>query len=139
MDGKEFDRVELAIPISHPKENSKDIIGLLADGNCIAVNKDLIWKVGLKAAILFSELESEYRNALVRGDLCEDGMFVCPIEYVEKTIGLSRYQQKQALNALEEIRLVDVCVRGFPSKRHIRVKRHQVFNEWIKPLLDLPF
>lgn len=98
-----------------------DIISLLARDNYIILNKDLMRLLGINEAILLGELASEYRYFSSNGKLSEDGSFFCTIENMEKSTGLSRYQQKKALDTLREKGVVDVYVRGLPAKRYIRI------------------
>ena len=104
-----------------------DILKLMASSNFIIVNRDLIKEFGTNGAILLGELASEYNYYHDNNRLSDDGMFFSTIENVENNTGLSRYQQKKAIDELKKKGVIDVELRGMPAKRYIRINTDKLF------------
>lgn len=104
-----------------------DILKLMASSNFIIVNRDLIKEFGTNGAILLGELASEYNYYHDNNRLSDDGMFFSTVENVENNTGLSRYQQKKAIDELKEKGAIDVELRGMPAKRYIRINTDKLF------------
>lgn len=104
-----------------------DILKLMASSNFIIVNRDLIKEFGTNGAILLGELASEYNYYHDNNRLSDDGMFFSTIENVENNTGLSRYQQKKAIDELKKKGVIDVELRGMPAKRYIRINTNKLF------------
>ena len=105
-----------------------DILKLMASNNFIIVNRDLIKEFGTNGAILLGELASEYNYYNDNNRLCDDGMFFSTVENVENNTGLSRYQQKKAIDELKKKGVIDVELRGMPAKRYIRINTNKLFS-----------
>ena len=110
-----------------------NIISLLAGDNYVVVNRDLIKELGVKTALMFSELCSEY-NYFEQQDKLEDGWFYSTIENVTNRIGLSNYEQSTAIKALEKEGLIKCEVKGIPATRHIFIDLKKVENKFLKNL-----
>ena len=108
------------------------ILDLLANDNYLIVNRDLVKLLGLRQAVMFGELCSEqnYWNKTAG----EDGQwFYSTQENIEEKIGLSPYEQREALKVLEEKGLVERQKKGIPCKTYYRVCLEQVvkiFDNW---------
>lgn len=92
----------------------------LASGNFIVVNRDLIRNVGLNEAVMLGELSSEYRLAKDRGKL-DDGWFKSTVKYVERQTGLGEKPQRNAIETVEGLGLLEVDWKGMPRSRHVRM------------------
>ena len=101
------------------------ILELISSDNYIAVNKSLIKIVGLEAAVLLGNLASEYTYWEERDGL-KDGFFFSTVENIEDKTGLTSYQQRQAINKLVGLKIVEVKKMGIPAKRYIRISEQQV-------------
>lgn len=110
-----------------------NIISLLAGDNYVVVNRDLIKELGVKTALMFSELCSEY-NYFEQQEKLEDGWFYSTIDNVTSRIGLSNYEQSIAIKALEKEGLIKCEVRGIPATRHIFIDLKKVENKFLKNL-----
>ena len=88
--------------------------------NYISVNRTLIARYGLHAAVLIGELASEARYWTKNGRL-DDGWFFSTMENVESATGLSEHFQRQAVKCLVDAGLIEVEYKGLPRKRYFRV------------------
>lgn len=110
------------------------ILKILSSDNYISVNKTLIQKVGLEAAAILGELASEFCYWEEHDGLA-DGYFFSTVENIEEKTGLSAYNQRQAMNKLMELGLIDVKKMGIPAKRYIRINEEQVAEVFNNKLL----
>lgn len=110
-----------------------NIISLLAGDNYVVVNRDLIKELGIKTALMFSELCSEY-NYFKQQNRLIDGWFYSTIENITNRIGLSNYEQTIAIKSLEKEGLIKCEVRGMPATRHIFIDLKKVENKFLKNL-----
>ena len=108
--------------------NNDSIINLIANDNYIIVNRSLIKELGLKESIILGELASEFNYYEKTEQLDEEGYFYSTIENIEENTGLSRSQQKTALDNLKRFNLLDVVVKGIPAKRYIKLNSFQLLN-----------
>lgn len=97
-----------------------NILSLLASGNYIVINRDLLKKYGINVALMLCELASEYNYFDQNGKL-EDGMFYSTIDNINERTGLSKYQQSEALKVLDNIGIVKSVVKGIPAKRYFKI------------------
>lgn len=97
-----------------------NILSLLASDNYIVINRDLLKKYGINAALMLCELASEYNYFDQSGKL-EDGMFYSTIDNINERTGLSKYQQSEALKVLDKIGIVKSVVKGIPAKRFFKI------------------
>lgn len=117
----------------HPKrliylEVKMNILALICSDNFIAVNKTLIKLFGLEPALLLGELASEavYWN---NRQETENGYFFSTVENVEERTTLSAYQQRKALNLLQDNGVIDVISKkGAPPKRYIRINEQKLLQ-----------
>lgn len=106
-----------------------NIVNLLASDNYIVVNKDLIKEFGINTALMLGELASEYQY-YYKNNMLENGMFFSTIENIEENTGLSKHQQKKALDELKSMGIVDVIVKGLPAKRYIKIDINILENKF---------
>lgn len=97
-----------------------NILSILASDNYIVINRDLLKKYGINVTLMLCELASEYNYFDKNGKL-EDGMFYSTIDNISERTGLSKYQQAEALKALDEDGIVKSVIKGMPAKRYFKI------------------
>lgn len=97
------------------------VIDLLRSDGSVVVNKNLARNIGLDCAVLYSELASKYKYFKSRGQLTEDGFFFNTVDNLCYDTCLSDYQQREGIEKLIKLGLVDKCVKGLPAKRYFKV------------------
>lgn len=97
------------------------ITNTLSIGGFVPYNKVLARNLGVLPAIMAGELVSEYLYWRDNNGITEDGYFYSTVENIELNTGLSRYQQKPALDILSELGVVTVAKKGLPAKRYIKI------------------
>ena len=104
----------------------RDLLKLLANGNYIILNRDLIKEIGLDETVLLGELCSEQHYWERKMKLGKDGFFYSTIENIERQICLKGKKQRTVLNKLKSLNLVDVKYHDMPKKRYVRVNVSQL-------------
>ena len=98
------------------------LISLLqSSGGSVIINKKLMRAVGINSALVFAELCSKYTYWKNREQLTSDGFFFCTSEDLEEATTLSSYLQKQAIDSLVELGMIEYKVVGLPAKRHYKI------------------
>ena len=97
-----------------------NILSILASDNYIVINRDLLKKYGLNVTLMLCELASEY-NYFDKSGKLEGGMFYSTIDNISERTGLSKYQQAEALKALDEDGIVKSVIKGMPAKRYFKI------------------
>ena len=97
-----------------------NILSILASDNYIVINRDLLKKYGINVTLMLCELASEYNYFDKSGKLA-DGMFYSTIDNISERTGLSKYQQAEALKALDEDGIVKSVIKGMPAKRYFKI------------------
>lgn len=87
----------------------------------IQVNKKLIKEIGLHEAILIAELFSERRYWRNENKLVEGEWFYSTRENLEENTGLTPYYQREALNNLEQLGIIETKMMNLPAKKFYRV------------------
>lgn len=108
-----------------------DVIDFLSNDGYIIVNKKIAKEIGLNEAILLGELCSEYKYWRNQNKL-ENGWFFSTIENVEENTTLSAYQQRKSLKILEDLKLIEVRLKGTPPVRHILLNVENLNNQMFK-------
>ena len=108
-----------------------DVIDFLSNDGYIIVNKKIAKEIGLNEAILLGELCSEYKYWRNQNKL-ENGWFFSTIENVEENTTLSAYQQRKSLKILEDLKLIEVRLKGTPPVRHIFLNVENLNNQMFK-------
>lgn len=103
----------------------ESIINLLASNSYIVINKYLLNELGLNETLLLGELASEYNYWKQENGLV-DGYFYSTVDNVKNNTTLTRYQQAQALEKLQQLDLVEVEIKGVPAKRYIKIKEESI-------------
>ena len=97
-----------------------NILSILASDNYIVINRDLLKTYGINVTLMLCELASEYNYFDKNGKL-EDGMFYSTIDNISERTGLSKYQQAEALKALDDDGIVKSVIKGMPAKRYFKI------------------
>lgn len=97
------------------------LIDLLRSDGSIIVNKRLIHGIGVRPAVIYSELLSKYTYFKNKKWLTEEGYFFCTIEDLEFSTGLNRHSQDKSIKVLVEKGLIDKKVKGLPAKRYFKI------------------
>ena len=97
-----------------------------ANNGYIMFNRELARAIGNDAAILFGELCSEYNYFEETGELFEDGSFYSTMENIEERVNLTPYQQRKAINILEEFGLLTTYKKGVPPVRFFILQAQNV-------------
>ena len=97
-----------------------NILSILASDNYIAINRDLLKKYGINVTLMLCELASEYNYFDKNGKL-KDGIFYSTIDNISERTGLSKYQQAEALKALDDVGIVKSVIKGMPAKRYFKI------------------
>lgn len=100
---------------------------LLSTDGYIIVNKALIKRVGLNAAVLLGELCAEYNYWESAGELIDD-MFYSTRENIEENTGLTDYMQREAMKILQNLQLLTIVKQGMPAKNYYKLDDHQLLN-----------
>ena len=93
----------------------------LFKGNFVMVSKVVIRELGLEAAVMLSELYSEYLYWEASNGLTEAGYFYSTMENVKNNTGLTRARQDSAIKVLEEAGIIKKYVHGMPAKRYFKL------------------
>ena len=104
-----------------------NILQLLASSSFITLNKNVIKAVGLEEALLLGELCSEYDYWIKREEL-QNGYFFSTVENIEENTTLNDYKQRKALKSLQQLKIVDVKVKGLPAKRYFKINEEQLIK-----------
>lgn len=104
-------------------------LDFLDSGNYIAVNRTLVRKYGLHAAVIIGELTSEARYWKNKGQL-KDGWFFSTVENIEEATGINSYYQRAAIKKLQELGFVEVKYKGTPRKRYVRVNSTCIVHDF---------
>lgn len=110
------------------ERNSDVLYDLLRADGSIVINKNLASKLGLQAAIMYSELLAKENYFNKKGQL-DDGWFFNTVENMEEDTFLSDYQQREAIGVLKELELIEYELRGAPPTRYFRIIRSDKLYE----------
>ena len=90
-------------------------------GNFIKLARPLIKIFGLKAAVMLCDLYSEYEYWSKKGKVNQYDYFYSTIENITENTGLSAYEQREAIELLEEYGVIKVHLFGMPATRHVKI------------------
>ena len=82
-----------------------------SEGKCLKINKVLIKKLGIEAAVLYSELLQKQIESINNEKvefLLNKSYFVSTIENIQQELGISAHKQRVLLNHLQNYNLLDV-------------------------------
>ena len=90
------------------------------ESDFVRLPRPFIRKFNLNAAILLSEIYSEYTYWKERDGLQDGGYFYSTIENMSYNTGLSKHQQAMAVKELESYGIIKVKYHGMPKKRYFK-------------------
>jgi DNA-binding PadR family transcriptional regulator len=99
---------------------------LLSSSAFIVLNKNLAKQIGLKAAILLSDLISKEEYFIERG--MTDGWFFNTEDNIEDDTTLNSYHQRKCLKILKKEGLIEVKRKGIPAKQYYKINEEQVLQ-----------
>ena len=93
----------------------------LFNENFIRLSKPMINKLGLKVAVFLCEIYAEYDYWFKKKKVNEYGYFHSTIENVEKSTGLSAYEQRAAIEILKDYGILQMHLYGMPAVRYFKL------------------
>ena len=99
---------------------------LLSSTAFIVLNKNLAKKIGLKAAILLSDLISKEEYFITNG--MSDGWFFNTEANIEDDTTLNSYHQRKCIKLLKSEGLIEVKRKGIPAKQYFKINEEQVLQ-----------
>lgn len=102
------------------------ITSLLSQSNWIMLNKDLIKNVGLEEAIIIGELCSEYSYWKNRDMLKDGDWFYTTRENIKENTGLSEHKQRNAIETLKTLGILEVKLSGLPAKTYYHINESKL-------------
>jgi len=99
---------------------------LLSSTAFIILNKKLAKEVGLKSAILLSDLISKEEYFIANG--MTDGWFFNTEINIEKDTTLNAYNQRKCIKILKEAGYIQVKRKGIPAKQYFKINEEQVIQ-----------
>lgn len=106
------------------------LTSLLSSSSFIMTNKILIKSVGLDAAVLLSELCSEYNYWEQKGELYQNMWFFSTRENIEENTGLSEHKQRMAINILIKKDLIETKKMGIPCKIYYKLNEQNILKNY---------
>lgn len=97
------------------------ILKFFSSANYLPVNLCVARELGLETAVLLGELVSEHEFWESQGKLRADGYFYATVEKIEARTTLSKHKQLCAIEKLQSLGLIEVALKGMPSKRHFKI------------------
>ena len=112
--------------VTQCKSNILDVS--ISDGGqtLLSAYFDIVVSIGRNEALLYSYLFNVYSYFLQTDQLNEYGEFYCSIDTVKGKTSLTRYEQKKALEKLEELNLL--VYRNAPLPGQVKVVRYFTIN-----------
>jgi len=104
------------------------VLKILASSNYISVNKTLIKIFGLAESVILGELCSEHEHWEEKELLTDDGMFYCTATKLEDNTGLSEYQQRQAIQSLKNVGILETKLKGLPATKYFKIDENKLFT-----------
>ncbi len=121
-------------------EDIRDLLMKKGEGNgFIPINKNLIKRVGLEAAVIYGELVTRQCYFENQNRLTGDEFFYNTVADIEEVTTLSAHKQRNAINKLIELGLLKVSYRptniNVSPTRHFKIiKDIELIEECLKPI-----
>lgn len=94
----------------------------------IMVDKGMIERYGLNAAVFLGELISKCKYFEIKHQISNDGYFFNTVENMRHDTGLSRFQQEQAISILQDDGVIEVKLKGIPPKRFFSLNLYRIVD-----------
>ena len=104
------------------------LTNLLASTAFFTVNKAIVKKVGVNAALLLSDLISKENYFIEKGLTTKDDFFFNTLENIEKDTTLSEHKIRQAIKTLCKADFIEYKRLGIPAKTHIKILHIKLLN-----------
>lgn len=104
------------------------VLGLIASGNFITVNKLVARTVGLNESVILGALCSELNYCEKTGQITESGFFPFSVDMLQQETTIGEKPQKQAISNLINAGLLEQRNFGQPQKRHFRINEEAIVN-----------
>jgi len=99
---------------------------LLSSSAFLVLNKELARQVGLKEAVLLSDLISKEEYFIAKG--MTDGWFFNTAKNIEQDTCLTRHQQSRTIKRLEDLGILETKVVGIPAKKHFKIIENKLLS-----------
>ncbi len=106
----------------------KSKLDKMFESDFIRLPRPFVRKFNLNAAVMLSEIYSEYTYWKDRGGLQQGGWFFSTVENMYYNTGLSKHQQLVSCKELETYGIIRVKYYGMPKKRYFKFEP-AVFNK----------
>tara|TARA_R100000152_G_C6769137_1_gene194860 strand:+ start:73 stop:735 length:663 start_codon:yes stop_codon:yes gene_type:complete len=100
---------------------------LLSSSAFLVVNKFMAKEIGLNATILLSDLISKEQYFIENGTI-SNGWFFNTASNIEKDTTLTHYQQKKAIETLENLYFIETKLKGLPAKLHFKILEKNILT-----------
>ena len=105
----------------------KALLETLRSNAYLTINKNLIKSIGLKEAVLYSDLLSKSQYFMERNIAPEDrenneGWFFNTVENIKRDTGLSPFQQREVIIKLIEKGLIEHKLQDMPAKGYFKIR-----------------
>ena len=84
-------------------------------------------EIGLNATILLSDLISKEQYFIENGTI-SNGWFFNTASNIEKDTTLTHYQQKKAIETLENLYFIETKLKGLPAKLHFKILEKNILT-----------
>ena len=110
-------------------DNKSFVLNFLTQDTFIQVNEKVLkaLKGDCTSAIMLSKLISFYRVSAYRGTL-EDDWFLVNVTYLYESIGINEYNQRRALQFMQDLGIIDIKFKNYPKQRFVKIDFDKVFN-----------
>ena len=99
---------------------------LLSSTAFLVLNKNLAKKIGLKEAVLLSDLISKEEYFIANG--MTDGWFFNTEANIEADTTLNSYHQRKCLKMLKKHKIIETKRKGIPAKQYFKINEQQVLQ-----------
>ena len=99
---------------------------LLSSTAFLVLNKNLAREIGLKAAVLLSDLISKEEYFITKG--MSDGWFFNTEANIQEDTTLNPYHQRKCIKTLKNLNLISVKRKGIPAKQYFKINEEQVLQ-----------
>lgn len=100
------------------------VFELLRSDGSITINKALCFAVGINETIIYSELLSRFNYFKNENKLTEDGYFYNTVDDLCLGTGLGEKAQRNAINNLVKLGLIETALKGVPARRHFKINEN---------------
>ena len=96
---------------------TKEVLDNLFNDRFLRLPKYAIRLFGVDAALMLGELYSEYCYWRDHKELQSNKSFYSTVENIQNEVGLTAFQQRNAIKTLEDYGIIKVSIHGMPKRR----------------------